>query len=245
MRSVLLGILLLALSAIITPSFAESNCTCPGQAIANGQFGGGDGDPLSWLFEVYRVRPPSGQPGSDQSTMHLFCFHEAVTNHATYSVYTVTWDVANYAAAIIPAGRTTPACPQYLTVLAPGPANGPLTFGIGSGSYATTVRAPDRGWKAASGNSGLAVKQGLNWPELYSRFAFSYVSEGGEITTGSVTVASKVALNRTAPGAEASSGEIFYSIRNDSKKPASVFINLSRTEEAAKSSSLRQPFSHH
>ncbi len=59
MRGVVAPLVLPALVLVSSPSFAQRQCACPGQLVDHfppGQPTGGDGAPLSWMFEDYLVQ---------------------------------------------------------------------------------------------------------------------------------------------------------------------------------------------
>lgn len=212
MRRVIVSLAVTALFAGIATPYAQ-DCQCPGQQIEN--FSGGDGRPLSWIYQVWLVK----QAGA-QSPNTITCYLKHVENNASYEVRDVQWRAAAYVQTILPPKKGTSSCPQVAGEIRPNPENGPLHYGVSSQFYETTVRIPEKGWPS----SVITVEnERVELDDLQSKFAFFSPDANGEPSLSRVSVTSSVV--RDGKGAT-----LTYAIENGGDKLVSVLLNAPATD---------------
>jgi hypothetical protein len=137
------------------PNLYAEQCECPGVQIAH--YKGGDGAPLEWAFEAYKVEDGTAD------TPPLICFKRVVRNVSNLKALNIRWDVAGYRRRAIPGRDSNTSCPTLAALLTSTRVSGPLYHGVSSNQYDTTVHPPKDGWKQASASLP-------NWPLIRSVF---------------------------------------------------------------------------
>ena len=159
MRFPRLGFALLVATSICSVSYTRAqDCTCGGSAM-NLPYGGGNGQPLKWLYAPYvLVSPPP-------PAQKLICYLKQVDNKGNDDVRDVRREVANFFRRVIPKNKATSSCPQIAGETKPAPTSGPLHLGASSEAYDTTVLQPQAGW----GESASNIPQGSTASRSRSR----------------------------------------------------------------------------
>jgi hypothetical protein len=160
-----LCLIAVAFFSILSVEASMADCVCPGAATE--EFAGGDGKPLTWLFQIHPMSP------GNFDLPPLICYFRSVSNQSTSEIRNVYWEIADYDRRILPAGASVPSCAQIQKRISPHPANGPLFYAVSS-SYPTTVRQPLNGWR-----DGQAIEP-FSLPEIYGQFQYQIIAARSE-----------------------------------------------------------------
>lgn len=217
---------------------SRADCICPGAVID--EYSGGDGNPLSWLFRIYPMRP------ADFDRPPLICYFRSVSNQSTSEVRNVDWQIADYDRRIIPPGVSIPSCSQIQKRMSPSPANGPLFYAV-SRNYPTTVRPPLNGWR-----DGRLEYPGLAVPEAYTQSQNEFTPIRFEPVPEFPTIQSEfkiyvtedswaeVTLNSSAKIKEENLTEYSYAFTNSGNAVISLLANIPVATSAANDISIAQ-----
>jgi len=167
MKNLFVAFVLLTVS--ISALAQRKSCECTGQSNAT-VYSGGDSNPLTF-YSLERL-VTLGTAHNDP----VHCYERNVDNHSVRDVTDVLWEVAGYYRSLLPAKKPICDATAILGHLAQPNPQGPLNYGIGPGSYPSTVYEPSGGWSPKKLTAFAEPRLHLLWnPQFRSQLTMAYL----------------------------------------------------------------------
>jgi hypothetical protein len=203
------------------------SCGCPAVTPIEAA-SGGDATPLNWSFSA----TPRSRSTPDRE--QVICYSRIVSNQSTANVRDIFWDVAGYRRTVIPAKSTRPACTDFAGGIASAPQHGPITFGVSSQTYDTSIWPPKTGWTPASATSPSSAEKGF-FQTLRSEFVFDATTKEFGLQEARIVINSSASYDP-----HTKTGWIAFGFENGGKAPILLTLNIPVSEQTEQYLPYRQ-----